>query len=244
MAEITLPPLDINKTATEISNALKDGAYVAIGLGVLGFQRVQVQRVELIRQLEGWLGQLSELPTTWNSQVEDYAETARVRAETSRTELAGQLSELSHRVEEVLAPARARLAKAVPGELPNFPDLGRQLLDTQPGHGGPARDAAYPTDPAGQGPRRTGPARAPAARRAVRPRRAVPARQRRGTWCRRCGPRRRSPSSGCATPSASTDTPEMCLRRPATASPSLGHSSWAQSRCRARPNSLDETRPT
>ncbi len=130
MAEITFPPLDINKTATEVSNALKDGAYVAIGLGVLGFQRVQVQRVELIKQLEGWLGQLSELPTTWNSQVEDYAETARARAETSRTELAGQLTELSHRVEEMLAPARARLAKAVPGELPNFPDLGRQLVDS------------------------------------------------------------------------------------------------------------------
>ena len=38
------------------ASALKDGAYVAIGLGVLGFQRAQVQRVELTKQLEGWLG--------------------------------------------------------------------------------------------------------------------------------------------------------------------------------------------
>jgi len=120
--DITFPPVDINKAATEFNNALKEGAYVALGLGVIGFQRAQVQRVELTKQFEAQLEQLSTLPATINSQVGDYAKTAR-------TELAEQLSELSKRLDEVLAPARAQIAKAVPADLPKLPDFGQQLAD-------------------------------------------------------------------------------------------------------------------
>jgi hypothetical protein len=37
-----------------------DAAYVAVGLGVLGFQRVQVRRRELQQQLEAQLGDSGE----------------------------------------------------------------------------------------------------------------------------------------------------------------------------------------
>jgi hypothetical protein len=43
---------DLRKLAT-------DAAFVAVGLGVLGFQRVQVRRRELQRQLGGLVDQLS-----------------------------------------------------------------------------------------------------------------------------------------------------------------------------------------
>lgn len=42
MAELPVP--DLSKT-------VKDAVYVAVGLGVLGFQRAQVRRQELLREL-------------------------------------------------------------------------------------------------------------------------------------------------------------------------------------------------
>jgi hypothetical protein len=39
------------------------------------------------------------------------------------------MSELSKRLEEVFGPVRAQLAKAVPADLPKFPDFGQQLSD-------------------------------------------------------------------------------------------------------------------
>jgi hypothetical protein len=115
MADSAELPFDINKAAADIGQALKDGAYVAIGLGVLGFQRAQVQRVELTKQLEGWLDQ-------WGGP--DDARSAGDRARATRSELAGQLSDLAERVDGALAPAR---------------DLGRQFI------GNPAREAHLDT---------------------------------------------------------------------------------------------------
>ena len=48
MPELT----NINTLSKEVGNFARDAAYVAVGLGVLGFQRVQVQRVELKNKLE------------------------------------------------------------------------------------------------------------------------------------------------------------------------------------------------
>ncbi len=105
MSETTVPPVDFNKAAAELSSALKDGAYMAIGLGVLGFQRAQVHRVELTKQLEGWFDQLSEWPTTWTSQAEGYAQTARERGEASRSEL----TQFARTVDELVQPVRRQL---------------------------------------------------------------------------------------------------------------------------------------
>lgn len=107
-----LPPdvnqADVNKAAADISQALKDGVYVAIGLGVLGFQRAQVRRVELTRQLESWLaprGDTGDRPAAAGDRP------------ALGSELTSQLSDLAGRVDEALAPAR---------------DLGRQFLGTNP----------------------------------------------------------------------------------------------------------------
>lgn len=40
----------------EISNVVKDAAYVSVGLGILAFQRLQVRRQELKKRLEAHLG--------------------------------------------------------------------------------------------------------------------------------------------------------------------------------------------
>jgi hypothetical protein len=98
---------DVNKAAADLSQALKDGVYVAIGLGVLGFQRAQVRRLELTRQLEGWMGQRGEtggIPEAGGGP-------------TTGSELTAHLTELAGRVDEALAPAR---------------ELGRQFLAADP----------------------------------------------------------------------------------------------------------------
>jgi hypothetical protein len=107
MADSTADPFDINQAAVDFGRALRDGAYIAIGLGVLGFQRAQVQRVEFTKRLEGWWDQVS---------ASGHSQAARDRAEGARSELATQLSELGERLDEALAPAR---------------DLGRQVIGSQ-----------------------------------------------------------------------------------------------------------------
>ena len=49
---------DVSKTAGDLTKIAQDAAYVAIGLGVLGFQKAQVRRRELRSQLEDLQGQL------------------------------------------------------------------------------------------------------------------------------------------------------------------------------------------
>jgi hypothetical protein len=127
--EITFPQIDLNKAAADINQAVKEGAYVAVGLGVLGFQRAQVRRVELTKQfgevakqVESQLGaQLAQFGDL-GSQVEAYAKLARSQAETAREELTQQVGEqLSAATKMVgvqLATAREQfeeLAKTVRG---------------------------------------------------------------------------------------------------------------------------------
>src|SRR5579884_3723388 len=123
MPDLSFPQIDVNKAAADFNQALKEGAYVAVGLGVLGFQRAQVRRVELTKQLndlaktlEAQFGQVGDL----GSQVEAYAKLARTQAETAREELnkqvGEQLSAATKMVGVQLATAREQfgeLAKTV-----------------------------------------------------------------------------------------------------------------------------------
>jgi hypothetical protein len=45
------PVDDINKLVSDAEKVLRDGAYVALGFGILGFQQAQVRRRELARLL-------------------------------------------------------------------------------------------------------------------------------------------------------------------------------------------------
>ena len=50
---MTMPdfPTNLTSTAKDITTVAKDAGYVAVGLGVIGFQKAQVQRQELIKRL-------------------------------------------------------------------------------------------------------------------------------------------------------------------------------------------------
>lgn len=99
MPDVKIPHLDVNQTAADLTNALKEAAYIAVGLGVLGFQRAQVQRVEWTKQLEE---QLAELKGQQFTMASDLFET---QWEAART----QLVELAKEVDERVAPSRAQI---------------------------------------------------------------------------------------------------------------------------------------
>jgi chaperonin cofactor prefoldin len=150
--DLNVPNFDVNKAAAEINDAVRDAAYVAVGLGVLGFQKAQVQRVELTKQLEAQLSQLSTLPSqveaqlaqlgaipsTLQAQLEAYLEMARSQAETARSQLAEQLSELGKAIDEALSPLRQqfeeqidRLEEALPATARNVVQSVRTAASTQ-----------------------------------------------------------------------------------------------------------------
>jgi hypothetical protein len=123
--DIPLPDIDINKAVADFNQALKDGAYIAIGLAVLAFQRAQVHRVEWAKQVEAHRKQFNDLSATLNSQAEDYAKAARSQAATARVQWLEQLGGLTKRADEVFAPTRAHVSKALSTDR----DLARTMTE-------------------------------------------------------------------------------------------------------------------
>jgi hypothetical protein len=84
-----------------VTDLARDAAYVAVGLGVLGYQRVQVQRVELKNklsqdlELDQRLGDVRQGVAKGISQIDDLAESA------------------THFVESTLQPLEERLPASV-----------------------------------------------------------------------------------------------------------------------------------
>ena len=84
-----------------VTDLARDAAYVAVGLGVLGYQRVQVQRVELKNrlsqdlELDQRLGEVREGVAKGIHQIDDLAESA------------------THFVESTLQPLEERLPASV-----------------------------------------------------------------------------------------------------------------------------------
>jgi hypothetical protein len=85
-------PTNITNLSKGVTDLARDAAYVAVGLGVLGYQRVQVQRVELQNRLSKDLKDLSldqhigdvrlGVAKGFN-QIDDLAETATQFIETT-----------------------------------------------------------------------------------------------------------------------------------------------------------------
>lgn len=149
MPEIKLPNIDVEKAAAEFNDAIREAAYVAVGLGVLGFQRAQVQRVELMKQMESQLAGLSALSQTLNQQAEQYLAGARKQLEEARAQLAelakattdavpyeqldpaavrGQLAELAKSVDDAVAPVRQQFEEQLDRLEEVLPQAARDLV--------------------------------------------------------------------------------------------------------------------
>jgi septal ring factor EnvC (AmiA/AmiB activator) len=143
MAEIKIPNIDLEKAATDFNNAVKEAAYVAVGLGVLGFQRAQVQRVELAKQLEAQLAGLNTLSTNLGTQVETLLSTVREQLAEARTQVnkvsadlpdaeavRSQLTDLAKSVDDAMAPARHQFEEQLDRLEEVLPEAARNLVHT------------------------------------------------------------------------------------------------------------------
>lgn len=148
MPEFKFANIDIEKAATEFNNAVKEAAYVAVGLGVLGFQRAQVQRVELMKQLESQLSGLSGLSGNLNTQAEAYVKAAKEQVAELRAQLnklsseiipsevpdaaavRTQLTGLAKQVDEAVAPVRQQFEEQLDRLEEVLPQTAREFVQS------------------------------------------------------------------------------------------------------------------
>ncbi|MHB1986828.1 MAG: hypothetical protein ACYCSF_02400 [Acidimicrobiales bacterium] len=114
---------DFNRTAQDLTRVAQDAAYVAVGLGVVGFQKTQVARRELVEQIEK------------QRAVVD-VQAAEVRAQLARTwrELDNALGQIFNRADATLAPVTSRLplkAQALVSQARETRDQVRELIADQ-----------------------------------------------------------------------------------------------------------------
>lgn len=151
MPEFKLPDVDIEKAAAELNNAVKEAAYVVVGLGVLGFQRAQVRRVELTKLLESQLAGLADASAQLGTQAESYFEAARAQLTEAQARLAKlsesvipslpsevtdsaavreQLAALAKSVDEAVAPVRQQFEEQLDRVEEVLPQTARDLVQT------------------------------------------------------------------------------------------------------------------
>lgn len=145
---IDIPNINVEKAAADFNDALKEAAYVAVGLGVLGFQRAQVQRVELMQQIETQLTTLAALSQTLGQQAGTYISAARAQLVEARTQLTklseevlptervdaevlrSQLTELAKAVDEAVAPVRQQFEEQIDRLEEVLPRTARDLVQS------------------------------------------------------------------------------------------------------------------
>jgi hypothetical protein len=130
-----IPNFDFERALAELSRALKDVAYVAVGLGVIGFQRAQVRRVELTKQIEAQLGDLQAEVSKLSApdllsdlragasklSAPDLPDGAAVR---------GQLTVLARSVDDSVAPVRQQFEDQLDRLEEVLPPAARDFVQT------------------------------------------------------------------------------------------------------------------
>lgn len=104
-------------TLDDIQKTVKDSFYVTIGLGVIAFQKAQVQRQELQKQVEGNLGGARSLVTDGLKTIQERLEAVETRIDTVLDEVEGQLPEqaraVMHQARETAKDTRTQLLDLV-----------------------------------------------------------------------------------------------------------------------------------
>ena len=93
----------------ELSQILKDAAYVGVGFGVITFQKLQVQRQEIKKQLEAQLGDAKGGFSKLSESVEDRVKLLEERFEGVQGQLESVLNEVEANIEKALDELAARL---------------------------------------------------------------------------------------------------------------------------------------
>lgn len=100
-------------TTTEVTNTVKDAAYVVVGLGVIAFQRSQVRRQELLKALDGQTSdvrvQLTKLAKDLDERFQPVRETIEERLDEIETRLPEQAKDLVQQARKVAKDAEAQV---------------------------------------------------------------------------------------------------------------------------------------
>ncbi len=95
----------------DVANLARDAAYVGVGLGVLAFQRAQVQRKELRRSTSTQLTDAKQTVTRLVGQVDDRVRMVEERLEAVEEQLDATIDRVESRLPDPVADA-SRNARA------------------------------------------------------------------------------------------------------------------------------------
>ncbi len=114
---------NINSLSKGVTDLARDAAYVAVGLGVLGYQRAQVQRLELRNRLSQDLALEQRLDDVRHgvakgiAQIDDLAESAAHFVETTfqpiEEKLPPTVTQLTSRAREQAREVRTQIRQRV-----------------------------------------------------------------------------------------------------------------------------------
>jgi hypothetical protein len=114
---------NISTLSKGVTDLARDAAYVAVGLGVLGYQRVQVQRVELQNRLsqdfslEDRVGDVRQGVAKGFRQIDDLAESAAHFVETTlqpiEEKLPASVTQLTTKAREQAREVREQIRQRV-----------------------------------------------------------------------------------------------------------------------------------
>ena len=121
---------DITKAAKDIANVAKDATYVVIGAGVLGVQRAQVQRHELMQKLHDPSSELSDRVAGVRGDLTEAVKHVDAKVD----ELMDRAEELIERVEAVFAPFEEPPAAPGPRHRQAGARAGQGRPDADPQH--------------------------------------------------------------------------------------------------------------
>ncbi len=107
---------DVKKTADEITKAATDAAYVAIGLGVIGFQKAQVRRQEFKSQFEN---RRSAFETPMKDFRKEFGKAVK--------ELDKTVGQVFERVDATFEPVSERLPAGAQAIVHQFKETREQL---------------------------------------------------------------------------------------------------------------------
>jgi hypothetical protein len=116
-------PSNITTISKGVTDLARDAAYVAVGLGVLGYQRAQVHRVELQSRLskdfalDQRIGDVRHGVAKGYHQIDDLAETAVQFVETTlqplEDKLPGSVTQITIRAKEQAREVRIQIRQRV-----------------------------------------------------------------------------------------------------------------------------------
>ncbi|MCU1462342.1 MAG: hypothetical protein JWO37_2417 [Acidimicrobiales bacterium] len=95
----------------DVQKTLKDAAYVAVGLGVIGFQKAQVRRRELTKQVEDQLKTAESQLSTQRKRVEEQVAVGAEQLEKLTKQFQQRIDPVLDSIEEKLPEAARGLVK-------------------------------------------------------------------------------------------------------------------------------------